>query len=353
MRTRNNRMRMFALALSVLPFDQTIRAQDVVYRATVAHIFTPQGSTTGVVIAIKTFLGVGNGGPLTLTPTDGVTIDPPLSNGTISVQIIVIQSQTRATIPEDQARTTVGVGEAVDLAFMPEDNPAFQNFTWSVSGGGSVTTPNLAKPWEAVFTAAVNSATCVVKVNFNGGSCSKVFRVLAPQTIVSAMADDDDAPNPFTGNRIPVGSAGVAMHLNPVVGPTNVSFYNVSVWEGYAPAENATGYFWDNAPAHDYAHGAYRTNTLTMDNYWPGGDTSGTGIIEPAWGSGGGYDWVIPGCWTVNGSGTTNSYGSWTSTKFLHPGGTTEDSKFGWLDSRTTNGVVTLTNCAWRVTPGY
>lgn len=326
----------------------------IVYRATVAHIFTPEDSTNISMLGTYTYMTNSNGGPITLTPTNGVIVSPPTSNGSISVEIMGIQSETRATIPEGQTRrTTIGVGEVVDLTLAPENNSAFQNLSWSVSGGGTVLVPKNDEPWKAVFTAAVNSATCLVTVNFNGGSCSKVFRVLEPQTIVSAMVDVDDAPNPITGLPFTNGMAGVAMHLNPVVGPTNVSFYNVSVWEGAAPATDDVGYFLNNAPAHDYAHGAYRTNTLTMDNYWPGGDTSGFGPISQPWDNGGGYKWVIPGCWTVKGSGIANSYGSWTSTKFLYDSGTAEDSKFGWLDKRMTNGVVTLTNCEFRVTPGY
>lgn len=90
-----------------------------------------------------------------------------------------------------------------------------------------------------------------------------------------------------------------------------------------------------------------------MDNFWPVSDTSGF-IMTAPYGNGGGYNWVIPGYWKVKGSGiATNTYGSWTSTKFIYPSGTAECSKFGWLDNRTTNGAVTLTNYEFRVTPGY
>ncbi len=64
----------------------------VVYRATVAHIYTPTNAyATGVVIAVTNLLALGNGGLLYLDPTNGVTIDPPTNNGTISPQIIKIE----------------------------------------------------------------------------------------------------------------------------------------------------------------------------------------------------------------------------------------------------------------------
>lgn len=62
----------------------------IVYRATVAHVFTPTNAgAPGVVITVTNLLGKGNGRMLYLDPTNGIAIDPPASNGTSRMEIIL------------------------------------------------------------------------------------------------------------------------------------------------------------------------------------------------------------------------------------------------------------------------
>ncbi len=71
-------------------------ATDTVYIIHVAHFFTPY-DTNGLLIAtnksiltVSNYFARGNGGTIILTPPNGVTIEPPTNNGTISPAIINI-----------------------------------------------------------------------------------------------------------------------------------------------------------------------------------------------------------------------------------------------------------------------
>jgi hypothetical protein len=67
----------------------------IVYRATIAHVYTPTNAgATGVVIAVTNFLGKSPGGAFYLDPANGVTIEPPTNNGTIAPKIIAIRAIT-------------------------------------------------------------------------------------------------------------------------------------------------------------------------------------------------------------------------------------------------------------------
>jgi hypothetical protein len=135
------------------------------------------------------------------------------------------------------------------------------------------------------------------------------------------------------------------MQLNVYLAPTNVSFYNVQVFEVGIPATNVQGYFTNNWPAGHYATANVwilvgqdnLVNTaLGFDTcaYWGFQNLPG-----PPWTPGGSFTWQIPALWCV-GNGPTNSL-PWSDQVFtLGANGTMTITKFGQSVTRTANNVI-------------
>lgn len=138
------------------------------------------------------------------------------------------------------------------------------------------------------------------------------------------------------------------MRLNVVLGPTNVSFYRVQIFEVGQPASGIWGqYFSDHPPGpHDFDAGADHWRPVDYANlidigaqfdtcsYWGSQNLPG-----PPW-SGGGFTWHIPALWSIGG-GRTNSL-PWSDQVFsLGPDGTFTISKFGHSVTRTIHDVIT------------
>ena len=83
----------------------------VVYRVTVEHVFTPyttngtlNTSNQSVLATFNYFTNsLANGAAITLTPTNGVTVEPPSSNGIVS--IVLVQVDIVSDINDDKAIT--------------------------------------------------------------------------------------------------------------------------------------------------------------------------------------------------------------------------------------------------------
>lgn len=60
-----------------------------VYRTSVFHNFYPDDDTNLAIVAFHSYVTNGNGGEITLTPPDGVTVEPPASNGYVMLEHFV------------------------------------------------------------------------------------------------------------------------------------------------------------------------------------------------------------------------------------------------------------------------
>lgn len=252
----------------------------------------------------------------------GVTVSGPFQ----------LVSQCVATNPPNQARTTIGVGEKVNMSFNP---PLPTNATWSVSAGSV----SLTNGPSTLFTAPSNAVTSVT-VSAQVGQAKPYtmnFNVYAPtgidHAVIIATNNIQGAPN-FTS-----GESGAEMVLNAYFAPTNVSFYRVSVMEVGENATNLTGYFSQFTPSQLYHSSANHWTPLNQANNYSDLDS---GTFSPPWSPGGSFTWNIPANWQVTGSGQTNSMANgWNQVFSIDSSGTVTIQKWGRSVTRTTNNVIT------------
>jgi hypothetical protein len=241
-----------------------------------------------------------------------------------------------ASTPTNRARTTLGVGEQVDLRFTPAPPvPA----GWVASAGGVSPAVGTA----TTFTAPSNGTpTLTVRANFPGASLTNTFTVVEPNGASANVTDVD------CYNDLPKAAAG--MYLRVVIGPTNVSLYRVQIMEVGQPATNVTGWFSVyGAPDHDSVHGANQWYDLSHDNAWmqygaPVNDHAWGGIYNPPWSgqgwSGGSFTWQIPVKWKV-GNSPDHTMAGWNQNFLLSASGTVTVTKLGRTATRAPNQACT------------
>lgn len=190
-------------------------------------------------------------------------------------------------------------------------------------------------------TLTPTSSTCVVSASFASGTISKTFEVLEPAEVVGAVLLGTNAPHPVSGHVLDVNEVGVMIRNEPiVVGPTNVSFYRVTLFEGARSATDLNGYFvLVSPPSHNSNNGANRPPALDQSNRFA--DVAGFVGFPPPW-MAGHSQWDIPVRWTVNDSGLTNAMTGWTQECDIDTEGSVTVTKFGFSATRETNGVVTV-----------
>lgn len=236
-----------------------------------------------------------------------------------------IESETVALYPINRARTEVGVAEEVAIKIYPDPG----GVTWSVSGGGLLTETSGA---ETRFIAPSNASTCPITINFSGHSITKNFGVLEPVGVVEATISSRAG--------YPIGEAGAGMWLAPVViGPTNVSFYQVEMTEVGQNATNCIGYFlWVNPPP---PHIPRDWVPLNPGNQWADEASIREPHVAPPWSDGGRFEWPIPAQWRIGATGETNTMPGWNQVIDLDADGTVTVHKFGKWVERTVNNAIT------------
>lgn len=241
-----------------------------------------------------------------------------------------LTSRTVASVPLPTSRTTIGVGEEVDLFFSPG---LMINASWSCSAGSVLPTNS----YHTRFTAPSNATSVTVTMQYLKAKLIKTFNVIVPTGVDHAVTIERQ---PYS-----LGQAGAGMHIRPYVGPTNVSFYRVQMMEVGQPATGISGYFVTNAPPpHDFDAGADHFDIqLGYDNAWPSSYDQAKSPVFPSPWSAGQFTWHIPPKWKI-GSGPTNDLaGSWDQVFTLGADGTVTVTKFNHTVTRHTTeqyGVV-------------
>jgi hypothetical protein len=242
-------------------------------------------------------------------------------------------SRTKATTPRNLDRTTLGVGEEVDLYFYPSF-PG--NLTWTTTAGSVFPGTN----YYTRLTAPSNAADATVTFTYGSMTGSTTFHVVEPTGVDHATITSTST----YGNNVP----GAGMHVSVVIGPTNVSFYKVQMFEVGQPASNISGYFLNpqHTPlAHDDSTLANKWHGLNQDNSVGDGMDNcfyGTTSLLPSPWSPGSFTWHIPALWKVGNDGSTNSNLGWSDQVFtLGEDGTMTVAKFGHSVTRTIHNVIT------------
>jgi hypothetical protein len=188
-------------------------------------LFTPTNGGSGTVAF---YLQYKNNTPCDTNVYSATSVSIPLN-------VIQITNQCVATTPTNQARTTIGVGEQVNICLVGSPSGTY---TWSTSAGSVIPTNGTS----TTLTAPGNAATATITVKYAGGSCTLPFDVKEPSGV--KMVTD--------GNyRHIVNVPSIGMEVEIYIMPDSVNFENVSEIEQKANAV-ADGYFLcQNGQPHD------------------------------------------------------------------------------------------------------
>jgi len=263
--------------------------------------------------------------------------------------VIQISNVCEATFPTNQQRTSLGVGEIVDLSLVGAPSGTY---SWATTNS---TSPNLAgslnlNSGPAVkFTAPSNAASVTVSVSYSGGTNTISFAIFEPAANSGVIRSKE--------TWMAAGTEGAGMEITVTVLPSTtnaVSFSRVWLLEVGKDATNATGYFADgntnHAPISHIGNGADTWFLLDGSNNWPHlGQGTGTNYDTadmynyPSPWTQGSFQWPIPGQWKVDAGGKVNTnWISWSQTmEILDTNGTSKVSKFSLSVQRGTNGVYT------------
>ena len=148
-------------------------------------------------------------------PTPGPAIDrrgvaiEAITSASPAPRTGVIASQTVAVSPGGRTRTTIGVGEEVDLTF------SLGSTTWATTAGTLIFIAG--NPGPLVRFTAPDTAQFVT---VTAGAASILFTVLAPTSVVMDR-------QPGTGVKHTVNRPNSGIQTRVFIGPDSVNFYNV------------------------------------------------------------------------------------------------------------------------------
>lgn len=214
-----------------------------------------------------------------------------------------ITSQTVATQPSSRTRTTIGIGEEVDLSTDPPTS-----VTWSVDGDdGHRGTLSQASGSTTKYTACDRAKVVTIKGrNSCGNEATILFTVVQPASGRFGAETDISSVTP---TQITVGFTAP-----PAMMPNDVSFYNCEMREGACTA-NTSGVFARNPnPVHAETGAwiAFSNNVSTDGTQIDGADTvTGTRPLStfPRGGTNDGlFHWPIPWRVQVRGGGTNGEF---------------------------------------------
>jgi hypothetical protein len=232
-------------------------------------------------------------------------------------------SECHAPIPANRARTTIGVGEEVDLNFQP-GLPAGIAAAWSTTAG----TLSYANGPLNRLTAPERKNTATVKATIRGETCSIDFSVEEPTGINATVRGAAD--------YFPVHPAvGAGMHMDVVLQPNAVSFYRVQVKEPGETTAGKEGYFTVHEPPSHSGNGADKWHEVYFDNKITDEDFDHASSYGWPIGESGKYTWPIHPIWCVVGSSSTKALSGWTDQKHtLSEDGTMKVEKLGHIVER-------------------
>jgi Divergent InlB B-repeat domain/SMP-30/Gluconolactonase/LRE-like region/NHL repeat len=146
-----------------------------------------------------------------------------------------ITSLTVATSPSNRTRTTIGVGEVVNLT------SSGSSATWSWSGVGRL---NMTSGHQVTYSAGAIGGTATITASDTVGKASITFTVIPPSIAKQAIV---------TGSYIhKVTRPDIGFHADTYLGPDTVSFYNVW-WKELEINATATGVY--SCYGHGTGHG--------------------------------------------------------------------------------------------------
>jgi len=218
-------------------------------------------------------------------------------------------------------RTTLGVGEYVDLSGMPGET------TWETTAGSVWPTNGAGTTLNAPSNAMSGTVTAYVRKE----KATLDFGTKAPTGYDSTYTVPTD-PDCFTP-----GTIGAGMGIHVVIAPADVSFNQVNIWEVGQDASGQQGWYLSNpAPPH-IGNLADQKISLGCDNSWPDHASGSGSWLDWSLGDpGGSFTWTIPVDWQVR-NGPKTRIDGWSQTYTVGADGTVTVSKFGHTATRSRN----------------
>jgi hypothetical protein len=215
----------------------------------------------------------------------------------------VLKHKTVATKPSDRLRTTVGIGEEVDIWTDPATS-----VTWSIVGDdgkkGKLSTTSGDKTQYTAHDRAVT-----VTIEAKSPDCTQTIAFTVKELDTSTIKKLSDTST-LTTTHVQVGFGGA-----PYGQPTDVSFYNVDTREGECLGQASGLWASANGDKHnDTGSWIAATSTVTSDGtYLSGDDTINTPRYPltnfPKKGTTDGrFLWPIPWRAQVRGGGVSGAY---------------------------------------------
>jgi len=191
--------------------------------------------TTKKLIMIKLFVAI-----FIFNPANVFSTDFPFNQ---TFTVFKVKSETVSPTPSDRSRTTIGIGEEVNLSTDPATT-----VSWSVTGGGSVSQTSGS---STKFTASKSPSNSTIRASVGSKVIELQFTVIAPTSITSTKRADigHGAVGP------PNNHIGSYTTYDITVNLTTVSFFWVELRE--------------NIPSHNWT--------------WPNGDSGGMSAQTPTW----------------------------------------------------------------------
>lgn len=214
-------------------------------------------------------------------------------------------SETVATQPQDQRRKKLGVGEEVNLTLKPSSLPSP---TWALSGTPGTSALSTLTGINSKLTAGGLACSPTTEATINGEVVKIDFNVIEPTTVTFSRVSTTNQTTP---------SLGLLMTANFYVGPSDVSFMNITVEEDQCGA-TAGGYFAYqnglNHPASTAPIAMTATVDATKGTQANGQDSIGGGTQGPPY-SPGTFTWAIP--WKYTSGGQTKQFATINHEKTL------------------------------------
>jgi hypothetical protein len=132
----------------------------VVYRATMLHLFTPEGASTSAVVYVTNLWAKGTGGAVELWPTNGVTVEPPLAEGVVGPTLIRLHISEPDGLPIQGLPTGDGITRFSPASFewqYVHPNTVIVPYSQPIEGIIEIDLPSAGYCWS-VSTGALTGA---------------------------------------------------------------------------------------------------------------------------------------------------------------------------------------------------
>lgn len=174
--------------------------------------------------------------------------------------VFKVKSETKSPTPSDRSRTTIGIGEEVNLSTDPATT-----VSWSVTGGGSVSETSGS---STKFTASKSPSNSTIRASVSSKVIELQFSIIAPDGMTSTIGSEPSLGTSGPPNRL----IGAKTIYDCFVTPATVSFYNIELRENI-PSHTWT---WPDGTVQNYGP-KYVNWSVSYDNKTT--DSVSTGLI--------------------------------------------------------------------------